>query len=91
LCSDVNGFEVPLEDDGFILRVQNYFSYRFAGKTFAYEVEYEFFDGETGEEVGATTSAFYVDPTGNGTFGIQCLKDFKLHRVPEWVRNLSRK
>lgn len=91
LCGDVNGISVPFDDGSFIYRVQRYYSYEFAGKTFAYQVEYEFFDADTGDEVGATTAAFYVDEIGSGTFGISCVKDFKLDRLPVWVKNLASK
>lgn len=90
LCGDLNGTLTPIVDDGLSYRVPNYITYEYAGKIFAYEVEYEFMDIDTGHEIGATTSAFYVDSRGDGTFVISCVKDFRLGSVPEWVRNLSR-
>lgn len=90
LCGIVSGVEIAVADEGLLYRVQDYVSYKFGGKVFAYEVDYELIDRESGEEIGATTAAFYVDVLGRGTFGIRCVKDFKLDAVPEWIRNLSR-
>lgn len=90
ICSEINGTSVPVADEGMLYLVRSYVSYEFSSRVFAYEVEYEFFDVDTGEEIGATTAAHYVDALGDGTFGIVCVQDFKLETVPEWILNLAR-
>ena len=43
LCGEINGTVASVADpDEFLYRVQRYVSYQFSGKTFAYEVDYEF-------------------------------------------------
>ncbi|MEP7075493.1 MAG: hypothetical protein ABI878_06750 [Acidobacteriota bacterium] len=88
LCSVVGNNELPLLDPGELLRVKEFVSYELAARTFAYEVNYEFFDAESGEEIGAARQEFYVDETGNGNFVIKCVKDFTLDAVPLWVKKL---
>jgi hypothetical protein len=90
LCGDADRSKIPQVDDSFILRLKSFVSYSFAQNTFAYEANYEFFDKESGQEIGATTSAFYVDETGTRKFKILCLREFKLESVPEWVTKLSK-
>ena len=90
LCSEMDGALEPITDTDFLYRVKSYVSYNYAGKTFAYEVDYDFIDAETRDEIGAATSAHYVDAQGDGTFAIRCVKDFKLESVPMWIRNLAR-
>ncbi len=86
MCSIIAEIQVPFLDDSQFFRVKKFISYQLAKQTFAYEVEYEFFDADSGEEIGATTSGFYVDQNGSGKFFIECVENFKLPKIPEWVK-----
>jgi len=89
LCSGIGNdirVETPLEDPGLFFRVKSIDSYHIRSQTFAYEVSYEFFDAESGAQVGATTLAYYVDNDGKGKFYLECVKDFELNRIPDWVK-----
>jgi hypothetical protein len=93
LCSSTekNGSLTPIFIDEEFFRVKEFVSYEFANRIFAYEINYEFFDGETGLEIGATTAEFYVDKSGDGVFALDCgVKDFRLDALPKWVKVLQK-
>ena len=86
LCSEVAGSQIPLIDADQVFRVKSVWSYEFKKRIFAYEIEYEFFDLPSGHEIGATTSAFYIDEKGHGKFQISCVPNFELKYVPQWIQ-----
>ena len=90
-CSEVAGTQIPRIDADQIFRVKSVWSYEFKKKIFAYEIEYEFFNRSTGDEIGATTSVFYIDEKGRGKFRITCVPDFELKYVPKWLRQPIKK
>lgn len=81
---DSNG--IPSSDGGFFFRATKFLSYAIAGQVFAYEVDFEFFDTQSGEEVGATTAGIYVASEKKRSYIQQCPPDFKLDYIPKWAK-----
>jgi hypothetical protein len=88
LCGKTDGGRFGIErDPKFFYRVRSYIAYSFDKHIFGYEVTYEYFDVDSGEELGVGVAGIYVDSNGSGTFTLACTHgETEIDKLPEWIK-----